>query len=107
MKGSEPPARWEEIDAVLSAALERPPGERLRFVRERTFGDPQLAAAVEDLLAAGDAARSFLEQPVDFDADELARISDELLAYWRQRERKRSDPTGPGEAVERRRRRLF
>lgn len=107
MKGSEPPARWEEIDSVLSAALERPPGERLRFVRERTFGDPQLAAAVESLLAAGDAAGSFLEQPVDLDADELAKISDELLAHWRQREQEGSDPTGPGKAGERHRRRLF
>lgn len=107
MKGGESPARWEEVDAVLSAALERPPGERLRFVRESTFGDPQLAAAVESLLAAGDAARSFLERPVDLDADELARISAELLAHWRQREQERSDATGPGEAGERRRRHLF
>jgi hypothetical protein len=94
MKGSEPPARWEEVDAVLSAALERPPGERLRFVRERTIGDPQLGAAVEDLLAAGDAARSFLERPIDFDADELLKISNQLLAHWRRREQGLSDPPG-------------
>jgi len=92
MKGGEPPARWEEIDAVLSAALERPPDERLRFVRERTTGDPHLAAAVEDLLAAGEAARSFLERPIDVDADELLKISDEILAHWRRREQEVPDP---------------
>lgn len=92
MRGDEPAARWEEIDAVLSAALERPSQERLRFVRERTLGDPKLAAAVEDLLAAGDAASLFLERPIDVDADELRGMMDEMLSHWRQRVQEAPDP---------------
>ena len=87
-----PAARWKEIDAVLSAALERPADQRLRFVRDRALGDPKLAAAVNDLLAAGDAARLFLERPIDVDADDLLEMTDELLALWRRREQEVRDP---------------
>lgn len=94
MTERDPSARWDEIDAVLSAALERPAGERLAFVRARTGDDPELAGAVEDLLAAGDAATSFLERPIDVDPDELIRVSNEMLASWRNREEAVQAPTG-------------
>ncbi|MGD8495176.1 MAG: hypothetical protein PVF05_03235 [Gemmatimonadales bacterium] len=94
MTEGDPAARWDEIDAVLSAALERPVGERLVFVRERTADDPELAAAVEDLLAAGDAATSFLERPIDVDPDELIRVSNEMLARWRSGEEAVRAPSG-------------
>jgi hypothetical protein len=32
--------RWDEIDAVLNAALDLPPGERPEYVRRRLSGDP-------------------------------------------------------------------
>lgn len=94
MTERDPAARWDEIDAVLSAALERPAGERLAFVRARTSDDPELAGAVEDLLAAGDAATSFLERPIAVDPDELVRVSNEMLACWRDREGGVGAPTG-------------
>jgi tRNA A-37 threonylcarbamoyl transferase component Bud32 len=45
-------ARWETIDRVFHAALERPPAERAAFVR-RELPDPDLAGDVLSLLESG------------------------------------------------------
>ncbi|MCA9739078.1 MAG: serine/threonine protein kinase [Gemmatimonadetes bacterium] len=45
-------ARWEEIDPLLEAALERPPTERHLFLVEACRGDPELLEAVTTLLTA-------------------------------------------------------
>jgi serine/threonine-protein kinase len=45
------PERWEEIDRIFAAALEREPGERARFLTEACLGDDDLRKEVESLLA--------------------------------------------------------
>jgi serine/threonine-protein kinase len=45
------PERWEEIDRIFAAALEREPGERAQFLSEACLGDQDLRKEVESLLA--------------------------------------------------------
>ena len=57
-----PPA-WPHVQDVLSAALERPSGERSAFIAEASAGDAELEAEVHSLLAAHDCA-GVLDRPV-------------------------------------------
>jgi len=45
------PTRWQEIDRIFAAALEREPARRAAFLAEACAGDEQLRAEVESLLA--------------------------------------------------------
>ncbi len=56
------PERWSELDALFAAALDRPPEERPAFL-DAACADRELRQAVERLLAADLAARTFLEHP--------------------------------------------
>ncbi len=56
---------WHEIDAIFSEALERSPGERAAFLRNRCAGRAELQAAVQELLDAADAADAYLERTID------------------------------------------
>lgn len=76
MSSFELPARWEEVDEILSEALERPADERLSFVRERTADDLELRRTVEDLLRAESEATSFLERPIDLSSETWLEASD-------------------------------
>jgi predicted Ser/Thr protein kinase len=51
------------VDQLLQSALQRPPGERERFVREESGGDAALEWEVGSLLASHQQAGSFLESP--------------------------------------------
>jgi len=55
--------RWKQIDGLLQAALERPPGERAEFLRDACVGDESLEREVRSLLASQQEAGSFLESP--------------------------------------------
>jgi hypothetical protein len=55
------PQRWKEIDRVFAAALERDTAERPAFLAEACGGDAELRAEVESLLAAHQAAGSFID----------------------------------------------
>ncbi|HET9316856.1 MAG TPA: protein kinase [Vicinamibacteria bacterium] len=46
------PERWREVRSVLASALEREPGERVRFVEDACGSDASLRAEVEALLRA-------------------------------------------------------
>jgi hypothetical protein len=81
----DPAKRWAEIDAMLAAALERPALERRQFVRENTRDDPELAAAVTDLLEAVEAAASFLERPIAIEAEELVEAFAAVAAFLSER----------------------
>ncbi len=59
-----PTERWEQIDALFDAALDRPPAEREAFLRERCGDDTALYRSVCELLDASDNPHSFLEQPL-------------------------------------------
>ena len=53
---------WDSLRALFEAALERPPGERAAFLRER-IDDSAIRAEVESLLAAHERAGGFLKDP--------------------------------------------
>ena len=55
--------RWRQIDALLLAALEREPGERLAFLEEACSGDESLKAGVQSLLFSGEQALNLIDTP--------------------------------------------
>src|SRR2546423_10589546 len=62
---SEPlsPERWQQVEALYHAALERPPAKRLAWLAAHCAGDPELRREVETLLAYDDRAADFIEPP--------------------------------------------
>lgn len=65
------PERWQQIDRVLDAVLEREPDERAAFLGEACAGDEELRREVESLLRAHERAASFIEEPPAEAAREL------------------------------------
>ncbi len=57
------PERWQEVDRVFAAALERPPAGRPAYLAAACAGDPSLRRAVERLLVADEEGAAFLEHP--------------------------------------------
>ncbi len=57
--------RWHEIDAIFQAALERPAGERARFVAGACGSDADLQRAVLSLLNAAEDSGDFLGTPIE------------------------------------------
>src|SRR5687767_1817308 len=55
--------RWAEIERLLDVGLELAPQERAGWLEPLRTTDPELRAEVERLLAACEAAGSFLEEP--------------------------------------------
>jgi hypothetical protein len=47
------PERWQQVERLYHAALEREPGEQARFLAEACFGDEELRREVEVLLQQG------------------------------------------------------
>jgi eukaryotic-like serine/threonine-protein kinase len=66
--------RWEQIDSLLQATLERPLSERDAFLRKACKGDGELEGEVRSLLASQGEAGSFLESPaMEVAAQAIAR----------------------------------
>ncbi len=57
------PERWQQIDRVLQAALERPEDQRAGFLDETCAGDEALRKEVESLVSCHERATSFMETP--------------------------------------------
>src|SRR6202451_3287420 len=55
--------RWQQIDNLLHAALERPPDGRAEFLRQACAGDQDLEREVQSLLASDEQVGSFLDSP--------------------------------------------
>ena len=55
------PERWQRIDALFDAALDRPTEERDAFLAEACDGDAELRCEVDELLAAEAASARYLE----------------------------------------------
>jgi serine/threonine-protein kinase len=66
--------RWERIDALFAAVLERPPNERVAFLAAATGEDVALLRDVQSLLESLDTA----ERRIGESADALAAISGAL-----------------------------
>ncbi len=56
--------RWQQVDELLDAALERDASERGDFLKRACAGDEELLREVESLLAAHLQAGSFEQRPL-------------------------------------------
>jgi serine/threonine protein kinase/Tfp pilus assembly protein PilF len=56
-------ARWEKVEQIYNAALERPEAERAAFLGEACGGDEELRRDLESLLGHAKGAGDFLEPP--------------------------------------------
>src|SRR5215468_1419542 len=56
--------RWQRIETLFHAALEREAQERAAFLGQACVGDAELRYEVEALLASFDEAGDFIEQPL-------------------------------------------
>ena len=75
------PDRWRQVDAILQAALERAPADRLTFVAEVCGTDSGLRKEVESLLAR-DNGDSFLEVSALHDGDVGRRLAAALAGRY-------------------------
>jgi len=57
------PERWQQVEEVLQAALDRSPPERASFLDEACAGDEDLKSEAELLIRAHDEAGDFIESP--------------------------------------------
>src|SRR5580704_2268189 len=57
------PSRWQQIEGIFSASLERAEGERALFLDLACAGDDKLRREVESLLAQQSSQTNFLDQP--------------------------------------------
>ena len=69
------PERWQQVDELFKAALERAPGERAAFLDRACADDRELRGEVESLIASYEQGESFLEQPA------VAAAARSLLGY--------------------------
>jgi predicted ATPase/serine/threonine protein kinase len=63
--------RWKQVDSLLQAVLQRPPGERDAFLRQACAGDQALERELRSRLTSHQQPGSFLENPA-LDAAALA-----------------------------------
>jgi serine/threonine protein kinase len=56
------PERWQKVDEVLQAALDRRPQDRVSFLKEACEGDEELRAETASLICAHDEAGDFIEE---------------------------------------------
>jgi serine/threonine protein kinase len=57
------PERWQQVEEVLQAALDRAPAERAAFLEQVCAGDAELQTEASSLASAYDAAADFIEEP--------------------------------------------
>jgi len=57
------PERWQQVEEVLQAALDRAPAERAGFLERVCAGDAELQTEASSLVSAYDAAADFIEEP--------------------------------------------
>jgi serine/threonine-protein kinase len=57
------PERWQQIDELFDAALERPATERRAYLQAVCGDDQELRKELESLLKAAEQAKSFIEAP--------------------------------------------
>ena len=57
------PERWQQVEDVLQAALDRPPRDRAAFLNEVCLDDTELAREAGSLIDAYDDAGDFMEEP--------------------------------------------
>ena len=56
------PDRWKRIEPLLQSALDRPPEERIAYLRKACAGDETLEREVRSLVALEGPAANFLDR---------------------------------------------
>src|SRR5262245_7994685 len=75
------PERWQQVDKLFGAMMEREADQRASFLKEACAGDEELRKEVESLLADQQRAASFMETPaVDMAAQAFAQEPPRSLA---------------------------
>jgi eukaryotic-like serine/threonine-protein kinase len=87
------PERWQQLDELFHAGLEREPGERAAFLDDACAGDQSLRKQVEALLAGHEMAGSFIESPAmevearrvvaDQESSPAGLATGELVSHYR------------------------
>lgn len=82
------PERWQRVEAVFQAALDRAPHERASFLEQACGSDVELKSETVTLIAAYEHAGDFIEQPalvhdarVIFSETAAENIGREIGAY--------------------------
>jgi len=57
------PERWQKVEEVLQATLDRSPRDRVSYLDEACAGDDELKAEAASLISAYEEAGDFIEQP--------------------------------------------
>jgi serine/threonine protein kinase len=57
------PERWQEVEEVLQAALDRAPVDRAAFLEQACAGDAGLQSEASSLVSAYESATEFIEEP--------------------------------------------
>ncbi|HSQ24805.1 MAG TPA: hypothetical protein VLN44_10345, partial [Pyrinomonadaceae bacterium] len=57
------PERWQRVEEVLQATLDRPPADRAAFLNETCAGDDELERETSSLVEAYDEADDFFAEP--------------------------------------------
>jgi eukaryotic-like serine/threonine-protein kinase len=78
------PARWQQVDRLLEAALELPAAERAAFLAQSCNGDEALRQEVLSLLAGSEQADDFFETPPLDDVAEVLRHKASAFAPGQQ-----------------------
>ncbi len=73
------PERWQQIDHLFHAALERPLSDRAEFLEHACRGDKFLRSEVESLIESHEQSDSFIDQPAEDLAAELLNASQTRL----------------------------
>ena len=88
------PERWQKVEQLYHAALERDENERDAFLREVCAGDEGLRHEVESLLDYQRRAETFIEEPaLELAAEILAKQNVEVASA------RHPDPSGIDPAV--------
>ena len=75
------PERFEQVDQILQAALERDRSEREAFLDEACAGDMVLRSEVEALISSDEEAGSFIETPAfELAAEMMAGEQSKIVA---------------------------
>jgi serine/threonine protein kinase len=82
------PERWQQIEEVLQAALDRAPEQRFAYLQEVCAGDDSLQTEASSLVSAYETAADFIEEPamaqdahVLISSHELNNIGREIGPY--------------------------
>ena len=78
------PERWQQVENILQAALDKEPSGRAAFLTEACSHDQELWRETNSLIAAYDEAAEFLEQPAIVNDAKLIAHQDDLRIIGRQ-----------------------